>query len=78
MKGEIKQREGVIEEWKAKVVDLEVEATLSFKSGSCGFLCQMEKLKDVNWRIAEDLKVSKVNLRDLEEGQEVLVALEPR
>ena len=33
---------------------------------------------DVNWRIAEDLKVSKVNLRDLEERHEVLVALEPR
>ena len=26
LKGEIKQREGVIEEWKAKVADLEVEA----------------------------------------------------
>ena len=35
----------------------------------------MEKLKDINWRIAEDLKVSKVNLRDLEEGHKVLAAL---
>jgi len=51
LKEESKALEGVIEEWKAKFEESQVE---------------IARLNDINWRIAEDLKTSKVSLRDVE------------
>jgi len=51
LKEESKALEGVIEEWKVKFEESQVE---------------IARLNDINWRIAEDLKTSKVSLRDVE------------
>lgn len=51
LKEESKVLEGEIEKWKVKFEESQVE---------------IAKLQDINWRIAEDLKTSKVSLRDVE------------
>lgn len=51
LKEESQVLEGEIEKWKVKFEESEVE---------------IAKLQDINWRIAEDLKTSKVSLRDVE------------
>lgn len=51
LREESKELEGEIERWKVKFEESQVE---------------IAKLQDINWRIAEDLKTSKVSLREVE------------